>query len=53
MRLDARAAAPPSSRVGAESEEWLDPAVIKQISGGSLSGSSIGLPFVVIAVAES
>lgn len=45
MRLDAmpaasRSSSPAASRLVAESEDWLDPDVIKQLSGGSLAGEN-------------
>lgn len=50
MRLDALPASPTSrsnspatSRVVAESEDWLDPELIRQLSGGSLAGFLSGL----------
>lgn len=46
IRLDAlpassRPASPATSRAIAESEDWLDPEVIKQLSGGSLAGTHV------------
>lgn len=42
MRLDAMSASRSSSttteRIVAQSDDWLDPEVIKQLSGGSLAG---------------
>lgn len=42
MRLDAlpasRPSSPATSRAVADSEDWLDPEVIRQLSGGSLAG---------------
>lgn len=42
VRLDAlsssRPSSPATSKVVAESEDWLDPEVIRQLSGGSLAG---------------
>ncbi|KAK7717297.1 hypothetical protein SLS64_002787 [Diaporthe eres] len=47
VRLDAlpasRPSSPATSRSVAESEEWLDPEMIRQLSGGSLAGFLAGL----------
>ncbi|KAI7787622.1 fun14 family protein [Diaporthe eres] len=47
VRLDAlpasRPSSPATSRSVAESEEWLDPELIRQLSGGSLAGFLAGL----------
>lgn len=47
VRLDAlpasRSSSPATSRSVAESEEWLDPEMIRQLSGGSLAGFLAGL----------
>lgn len=42
MRLDAmpasQSSSPATERIVAQSEEWLNPEIIKQLSGGSLAG---------------
>lgn len=47
VRLDAlpasRPSSPATSRSVAESEDWLDPEMIRQLSGGSLAGFLAGL----------
>ncbi|KKY36407.1 putative fun14 family protein [Diaporthe ampelina] len=47
MRLDAlpasRPGSPATSRAVADSKDWLDPDVIRQLSGGSLAGFLTGL----------
>jgi hypothetical protein len=44
MRLDAlstsRSSSPATERIAAQSDDWLDPEIIKQLSGGSLAGVS-------------
>ncbi|ROV98983.1 hypothetical protein VSDG_03755 [Cytospora chrysosperma] len=47
MRLDAlstsRSSSPATERIAAQSDDWLDPEIIKQLSGGSLAGFLTGL----------
>ncbi|KUI59307.1 hypothetical protein VP1G_06561 [Cytospora mali] len=47
MRLDAmpasRSSSPAVERIAAEPEGWLDPEIIKQLSGGSLAGFLTGI----------
>ncbi|KUI65495.1 hypothetical protein VM1G_00935 [Cytospora mali] len=53
MRLDAmpasRSSSPAVERIAAESEGWLDPEIIKQLSGGSLAGFLTGIAISVFS----